>query len=70
MWDNAYFIPGMIRELKDEVDVVTAAGRRRYYWRSMSRSVSCIGVSVGGFCSMERDSSLILMDFVVRNVVS
>ena len=73
MWDSAPLIPVMMEELKNQVDVVAAVGggvRNRKYWRSVSRSVPCIGVSVGGFRSMERDSTLIFMDFVIRNVVS
>ena len=73
MWDNASLIQFMIRELKDELGVLTAASgvvSHRQYWRRISRSVPCVGVSVGGFRSMERDSTLIFMDFVLKNLVS
>ena len=77
MWDNASLIPAMVKELKDQIDMATAAGgalrnrNRNYrYWRSVSRSIPCIGVNVGGFRSIERNSTFILVDFVVSNVVS
>ena len=73
MWGNASLIPVMIKDLKDQLDIAATAGRGTHncgYWRRESRSIPCTGVSVGGFRSMERDSSLIFIDFVVRNVVS
>ena len=73
MWGNASLIPVMMKELKDQVDVVMAKGMTdndRQYWKRVAKSIPCIGVSVGGFRSVEWDSTPIFMDFVVRNVVS
>ena len=71
MWDNASLIPAMIRTLKTETDMFASARvADRAYFRRVSRSIPCIGVRVGGFRSIERDSTLIYVDFVWRNVVS
>ena len=69
MWDNASLIPPMIGNLKAETDVV-GMGIDRLFCRRLSRSIPCVGVSVGGFRNMERDSTLIFVDFVLQNVVS
>ena len=73
MWDNASLIPVMLKELKDQVGRATEGGRADHnsmYIRRVIRSIPDIGMSVGGFRSMERDSTLIFMDFVLRNVLS
>ena len=71
MWDNAPLIPMMIRRLKAEADLVALSqGVDRAYLRRVSRSIPCIGARVGGFRNIERDSTLIFEDFVLRNVVS
>ena len=71
MWDNASLIPVMIGALKAETDLVASAIiLDRAYFRRVSRSIPCIGVKVGGFRNMERDSTLIFVDFVVSNAVS
>ena len=73
MWDNASLIPVMMRELKGQLGLVAATGRvahSRYYWRRVCKSIPCTGVRVGGFRSMERDSTPIFMDFVLTNLAS
>ena len=71
MWDNASLIPLMIGILKAETDVVALGSiMNRVFYRSVSRSIPCVGVRVGGFRNMERDSTLIFVDFVLHNVVS
>ena len=73
IWDNACLIPVLMKEMKNQFDMAAAVVRAvntHQYWRSVSRSIPCIGVSVGGFRGMERDSTPILVEFVVRNVVS
>ena len=71
MWDNASLIPVMIGALKAETDLVASAKiLDRLYYRSVSRSIPSAGVKVGGFRNMERDSTLIFVDFVLSNVVS
>ena len=71
MWDNASLIPVMMGALKAETDLVASAQiLDRAYFRCVSRSIRSTGVSVGGFRYMERDSTLIFVDFVVSNVVS
>ena len=73
MWDNASLIPEMIRDLKAETDVVASSAAKimdRAYFRCVSRSIPNIGVKVGGFRNIERDSTLIFVGFVFNNVVS
>ena len=73
MWGNASLIPVMMKELKDQVGVMMTKGmtdKDRQYWKRVAKSIPCIGVSVGGFRNMERDSTPIFVDFVFRNVVS
>ena len=71
MRDNASLIPVMIGALKAEIDVVAAARVvDRTYFRRVSRSIPSIGVKVGGFRIIERESTLIFHDFVWRNVTS
>ena len=73
MWDNAFLIPVMMAELKDQIGVATALGKADHshqYVRRVLRSIPDVGMSVGGFRNMERDSTLIFMDFVLKNVVS
>ena len=72
-WDNASLIPVMLKELKDQVRLATASDRADHNGRYMIRairSIPDIGMSVGGFRCMERDSTLIFMDFVLSNVLS
>ena len=58
MWDNASLIPAMIGRLKAETDVVAMnTVLDRAYFRRVSRSIPCIGVRVGGFRNIERDST-------------
>ena len=71
LWDNASLIPVMIGLLKAEIAVVTSARTAgRVYFRLVSRSIPNVGVKVGGFRNIERDSTMIFADFVVDNVVS
>ena len=73
MWDNASLIPDMIKEVTDQLDMMIARSQvqtTRQYWRRVSISVPCVGVKVGVFRNMERDSTIVFMDFVVTNVVS
>ena len=65
MWDNASFIPVMTGEL---IRRLTAAAGRNPYVKRLLRSVPCSGVQVGGFRSMERDSTVIYLHFVLTNV--
>ena len=72
MWDNAFIIPDMIKECKCRLIVMAerAQVQDRRYWRRVSMSVPCIGVTVGGFRNVERDSTIVFMDFVMTNVAS
>ena len=71
MWGNAFLIPVLMKELKDQI-LMAAGGavHHRQYLRRVLRSIPCVGVSVGGFRNMGRDSTLIFVDFLIRNVVS
>ena len=66
MWDNSSLVPKMTAELKSWVNI--AAGGKNSYVLRIVRSVPCIGVKVGGFRSMERNSTVIYLDFVLTNV--
>ena len=71
MWDNASLIPVMTRTLKAETDVIASAQIvDRAYFSRVSRSIPNIGVRVGGFRNIERDSTFIFVDFVLSTVVS
>ena len=71
MWENSSLIPVMFGLLRAETDVVASAQLKdRAYLKRVSRSIPNIGVQVGGFRIIERDSSLIFVDFVLNNVVS
>ena len=70
-WDNATLIPVLAGILKAETDVVASAGIvDRAYLRRVSRSIPGVGVRVGGFRNIERDSTLIFLDFVLYHVAS
>ena len=71
MWDNAPFIPAMMADLKERLNFI--AGRRSEgasYVKRVLRSVPCTGVQVGKFRSMERDATMIFLDFVIVNVAN
>ena len=71
MWDSASLMPGMIGALKAEANVVASAGiMDQAYFKRASISILHIRVSIGGFRNIERDSTLMFMDFVLSNVVS
>ena len=71
MWDNVSLIQAMIASLKGECDVRASKKIAGWpYCRRVSKSIPSIGVKVGGFRNMERDSTFIFLDFVFRNVVS
>ena len=71
MWDNVALIQFMIASLKVECDVWASKNIVGWpYCRSVSKSIPSMGVKVGGFRNMERDSTFIFLDFVFSNVVS
>ena len=71
MWDNTPFISAMMADIKERMMFV-AGGRNEgaAYVRRVLRSVSCVGVHVGSFRSMERDATIIFLDFVIAKVAT
>ena len=68
-WDNASLIPRMISDLKLRLQF--CHGRHERVTEQVVKilkSVAPVGVSVGGFRSLERESTPIFMHFVVTNV--
>ena len=67
MWDNAPLIPAMTARLKRQLNVLAEGDS---YVKRVLNSVPCLGVQVRGFRSMERDSTVIYLHFVVTNVTA
>ena len=64
MWDNAPLTPVMTARLKCRLALLA---RGNSYVKRVLSSVPCSGVKVGGFRIMERYSTVIYLDFVLKN---
>ena len=58
MWDSAPFIPAATETLKRKLNI---AAERNPHLRRIVRSAPCAGVQVGGFHTVERDDSSIML---------
>ena len=64
-------IPESIQTFKRELNIKAATrGRQSGYLKRVGNSMRCVGLQVGSFRNMERDSTLIFIDFVSSNVGS
>ena len=73
MWDNSSLVPFLISDFKERLELYVGTGEfetDRSYANRLLRSVRPVGVRVGGFESLERESTPIFMHFVLSNVAS
>ena len=69
MWDNVFTIPATVDKIRRELRLQLQSADRQLAGR-LTGSIACVAVRVGNFRQMERNSTLIYLDFVVFNTAT
>lgn len=69
MWGNVSVIPDTVDMLRKSL-MLKSQRRGNSIARRFIKSVPCMAVRVGSFRGMERDSTLLFLDFVGRNTAA
>ena len=70
-YDRVYVIPAIILDFRQQLAIEATMGRRNSkYFYTLSRSMRLVGVKVGSFRNMERNSTLLFLDFFGNSVAS
>ena len=69
VYDKAFKIPRWFQETTNFA-LLHLRGKRRDIFSRQIRSIPRTGIKVGNFHTMERVSTLVFIDFVVRNIVN
>ena len=71
MWDYVFTLPETVLEFKQQMTIkAREQGRDFRYYKRVAETMRCEGVKVGAFANMERNSTLIFLDFVSNSVAS
>ena len=73
VYEKAFAIPNGIREVKSLIKVRVYASRKRLWMGKLEmvtklRAIPAFGIHLGDFHTMERTSTPIFVDFVIRNL--
>ena len=69
IYEKAFKIPELFEQVAVSA-LLHLRGDRRDVFRRQIQSIPRTGIKVGNFHKMERESTLIFMDFVVKNIVN
>ena len=69
MWDNVFVIPETMDQIRRDLSQKLHK-TDRHLARKLIKSIGCVAVRVGNFRQMERNSTLLFLDFVVFNTAN